>query len=298
MQIPSYYKFIITRLLKKPYLFYAPSMGPFNKKFQNILRRYIFNGAELITTREEISAKYYKALGAKKDIIVTADSALQYSFDTAPYEKQLEEYAQLKSFLSGYDRVIGITIATLSWHRIHRTQEIEERIKSAFTCFVEYLKQRNTGVVFIPQIFGNGEGNDYPLMQKYAKENCFVCDDEHDCFFQQHLISKLYAVVGLRYHSNIFSAKMKTPFVSVAYEQKMNGFVKLSGMEDYLIDITELTPEILINKYELLEKNYDEVKQHLENINPMLTERSYQTTRLAKEVIDRYYENGKRNNKQ
>ena len=46
---------------------------------------------------------------------------------------------------------------------------------------------------------------------------------------------------------------MKTPFISVSYEQKMNGFVKLAGMDDYLIDITELSEELLSEKFELLE---------------------------------------------
>ena len=40
-------------------------------------------------------------------------------------------------------------------------------------------------------------------------------DDMHDCYFQQYIISLIKAVVGMRYHSNIFSAKMGTPFVSV-----------------------------------------------------------------------------------
>ncbi len=288
-QYANFYEFIITRFQKKPYLFYAPSMGPFNNKKRNILRRYIFNGAELITTREPVSAEYYKALGAKKDITVTADSALQHEFDFAPYEKQFKEYDELKAFLSRYDKVVGVTIATLRWHHIHNTDEIENRISSSFSAFVDYLKKRGIGVVFIPQIFGNGKGNDYPLMKKYARENCFVVDDEHDCFFQQYLISKLYAVVGLRYHSNIFSAKMKTPFISVAYEQKMNGFVQLADLNDYLINITELTPELLVEKFELLEKNYVEVKRHLEEVYPELKARSYKTTLLAKEVIDKYY---------
>ncbi len=289
MQFSSYFKFIITRFLKKPYLFYAPSMGPFNDKKQNVLRRYIYNGAQLVTTREEFSAEYYKKLGAKKEAIVTADSALQHRFDTAPYEKQFDEYTKLKEFLNRYDKVVGITIATLSWHNVHNTPEIENRIKTSFTAFVDYLKNKGYGVVFIPQIFGNGKGNDYPLMKQYEKENCFVVDDEHDCFFQQYLISKLWAVVGLRYHSNIFSAKMKTPFISVSYEQKMNGFVKLAGMDDYLIDITELSEELLSEKFELLEKNHSAVKQHLEDINESLIERSYKTTLLAKEAIDGYY---------
>lgn len=84
-------------------------------------------------------------------------------------------------------------------------------------------------MIFIPQLYGNG--NDYDLMSQYvtSSESCYVVkadSDLYDAYFQQFLISKLYMVIGMRYHSNIFSAKMGTPFVSISYEQKMQGFMK------------------------------------------------------------------------
>lgn len=67
------------------------------------------------------------------------------------------------------------------------------------------------------------------------KEYCFdednyfvICsdDEKYDTYFQQYVIGCMYAVIGMRYHSNIFSAKMGTPFISISYEQKMQGFMK------------------------------------------------------------------------
>ena len=65
--------------------------------------------------------------------------------------------------------------------------------------------------------------------------------EERDTYFQQYVIGKLYAVVGMRYHSNIFSAKMGIPFVSVSYEQKMKGFMQSIGLSEYCIDLNELS---------------------------------------------------------
>lgn len=53
------------------------------------------------------------------------------------------------------------------------------------------------------------------------KEYCFdednyfvICsdDEKYDTYFQQYVIGCMYAVIGMRYHSNIFSAKMGTPY--------------------------------------------------------------------------------------
>lgn len=42
-----------------------------------------------------------------------------------------------------------------------------------------------------------------------------------------------------------FSAKQLTPFISITYEQKMLGFMKESGLEEYCIDVNELNADIL-----------------------------------------------------
>lgn len=289
MQFNTFFKFIIAALQKKPFGFYAPSMGPFEDKFKNILRKYIYKRAKFIATREDISAQYYKALNLEKKAIVTADSAIQHKIDEEKYSNQLREYTSLSDFLDKNEKVIGITITELDWHSIHNNQETKENIKNTFNEFISYLKQNGCAVVFIPQLFG--KQNDYDLMSQYMQENCFIVDDQHDCYFQQYLISKLHAVVGLRYHSNIFSAKMMTPFISISYEQKMSGFIKLCGMQDYCIELKDLSPQRLIETFEKLEKNHSSVKQHLVDINPMLIERSSQTTKLLCKYIDEIEKN-------
>jgi len=85
--------------------------------------------------------------------------------------------------------------------------------------------------------------------------------DTYDTYFQQYIISKLYAVEGMRYHSNIFSAKVGTPFIPVVYEEKMEGFIDMAGLNEYSISLDELSFEKLEEKFEKLNSNYDEVKK-------------------------------------
>lgn len=285
MQYQTFYKFFLAKAHKKPYGFYAPSMGPFNSKLKNVLRRIIYNGSSLTLTRENVSAKYYQTLGCKKDVIVTADSALQHAIDTAKYQKQFNEYPGLPEFFKQYEKIVGITITPLDWHKKYKNNTaLQSGIKTAFEAFIQYLHEKEYGVIFIPQLFG--AQHDYDYMHEFMQENCFIVDEEHDCYFQQYLISKLYAVVGLRYHSNVFSAKMKTPFIPISYEQKTIGFARLAEMEDYCIHITDLSFDVLKDKFSALENHYNEIKQNLENINPGLIEKSSQSTKLLCELIE------------
>lgn len=284
-QYNSYFKFLITKALKKPYGFYAPSMGPFNKKAQNILRKKIYNGAEFITTREALSAEYAKKLNLKKDVIVTLDSAVQHKINHEKYENQLKDYSELNDFLKTDKKIIGITITDLMWHPNYlNNPQIKSNIENTFKETIKHLTQSGYKIVFIPQLFGLA--NDYDYMKEFAiNDNCFVIDDKHDCFFQQYIIEKLHFVIGLRYHSNVFSAKMKTPFISISYEQKMRGFTQLIGLEDYCINISDLSADALKEKISKLESNYSKIKNHLCEINNEITLKSKETTMILENKL-------------
>lgn len=261
-----------------PYMFCAPSAGPFKKRFLNIFRRYIYNNAEQIVFREEISQNYYKKLNCKESK-VTCDLALRNEIDIEKQRKILDEDSSLTTFLKKYKKIVGITITDLVWHpKYSKDLEVAKRVKNSFLEFIDFLYKKDYGIIFIPQQFGLA--TDCKYMNGFAKNNCFMLDNDYDCYLQQYLISKLYAVVGMRYHSNIFSAKMGTPFISISYEQKMKGFIKKIDYTDYCIDIDELSESVLKEKFLQLEVHYEEIKSLLESESIILKDLSNVTTDL------------------
>lgn len=267
---------------KTPYIIYAPSMGPFSKNKMYI--RKALEKAEMLCFREAISLEYYKSLKAHKKATVTLDSAFQHAINENANEKLFYEYIELKEYLEKYEKVIGITITDLAWHNEYRNSDISTKIQSAFKQFIVELDKRGFGVLFIPQLFGNN--TDVPCMNQYMTNNSFMMDDNYDCYFQQYVISKLYAVVGMRYHSNIFSAKMGTPFISIAYEQKMHGFMEKAELSEYCISVNELSYKKLIDYFEKIENNYDKYKTSLMSSREKFQKASYHTTELVAEIIE------------
>ena len=279
-------KFKMVNMQKKPYFFYAPSMGPFIDKKKNKVRKKILENARLIITREGVSGSYAKELVPDKEVYTTMDSAFQGIVDEKYNAEELEKYTELKEFLNKYERVVGITITDLKWHPVHsKNSQTEKIIRESFNKIIAYLNKKGYGVIFIPQLFGTA--NDKKLMESFAKENCFTMDDEHDCYFQQYVIGRIYSVIGLRYHSNIFSAKMKTPFISVSYEQKMKGFMEQSNLNDLCIDLKDLSPENLIEHFEYLENNYDKIRERLILASDKARSIALKTTELIGDYIDK-----------
>lgn len=272
----------IIRLSGTPYVFFAPSMGPFRKNKRRI--RKILNSADLICLRENISQKYIQQLGIDKETIVTLDSAFQHNINFEQNEKIFQKDIELQRYMNAHKKNIGITVTDLLWHRNFKNGQAASQIQEAFEKFLKYILCKGYGVVFIPQLFG--KDNDMKYMQSFAKGECYVVSDENDCYYQQYLISKMYAVVGMRYHSNIFSAKMGTPFVSVSYEQKMEGFMEKAGLSDYCISIERLSAQTLVSKFELMEKNYSEYKAYLSDKKEEFKSMSHATTDMVCKVID------------
>ena len=272
----------IAKVLKKPYIFYAPSMGPFNRIYMNPFRKYVLKSAKEVILREAISRKYVEKLKLKRTLHVTLDSAFQADIDSDTYEKVFQDDIELSRFFNINKRVVGITITPLSGNPAYSDDvNLRNKILECFQKLVIKLEEDGYGVIFIPQLFG--KSNDYDYMRKCAAvgKNTYVMKPSYDCFFQQFIIGKLYMVFGMRYHSNIFSAKMGTPFVSISYEQKMRGFMQIAELEDACLDVRELSFENLMEKYKLLTTNYSSYKERLLSQKKRLADLSYQTTRIV-----------------
>lgn len=264
------------------YFIFAPSMGPFIHNREKI--RQALKGAEMICFREPLSFTYFQELNIKKKAVITLDSAFQHKLDSDKYQRQFAEYKELNDFIYEHEKVVGMTITDLLWHPSYKGMEINKRIDSAFKGFIKKIISQGYAVLFIPQLFGIDD--DFSYMKSYVSENCFIMEAKFDCYFQQYIISKLYALIGMRYHSNIFSAKMGIPFISVSYEQKMKGFMKRVSLEQYCIDVKELSYDKLIECFKQLVDNYALYKTNLLQKKEWLYKESHRTTDLLCTVID------------
>lgn len=265
-----------------PYSLFAPSIGPFTKDRKRV--KSSLEKARVICLREDISKKYLDDVLPNNKAVVTLDSAFQHPVDCFVNGEKLKQYEALDVFLRSHAKIVGVTITDLKWHRSYRDGSAEKIINDTFKLFISFLVSNNFGVVFIPQLFGTSSDKDY--MSNFAINNCFVIDDTEDTYFQQYIISKLYAVVGMRYHSNIFSAKMGVPFVSIAYEQKMKGFMQKTELSEYCIDINTLNFEILKTTFEKMVDNYNEYSSMLNRKSEIFRTESSKTLKMISDDIE------------
>ena len=282
----SVFLLLHAKKMKIPYMFYAPSMGPYKKSAVDLLVKKLINEAEIVCVREEISKKFIKKFGIKKNIHVTMDSAFQSELDIEKCKKILAFDQPLTDFLNKYSKIVGITITDLLWNdSFIQTETVVENITKTMQALLADYRDRGIGVLFLPQLFG--EQNDVRLLKRFENDHTFTVNENYDCYVQQYLIKKLWYVIGMRYHSNIFSAKMGVPFISIAYDYKMRGFMRRLHIEKYCLEVNDLNISSLKERIVYLEAHYDEYKKHLQRASVKCKQLSLKTTEFLLELLNK-----------
>lgn len=275
--------FLCARLYGIPLVVAAPSMGPFDAVPRRPLRRWLLRTPRVFCVREDLSRQYLAKIGIRDGVTVTMDLAFLDEIDIPAAERRLANDPALTAFLAAHPRVLGLTLSDFTWHvKLSKEPGLVDRIADTARRTIRALTERGDGVLLIPQLFGNQ--NDYADLQACAGEGVFVMSDRLDTYVQQYVIAKLYAVIGMRYHSNIFAAKMGTPFVAIVYEEKMAGFLELAGLGDYGLPLTELTYESLAEKIRALEEHYTEFRARLAQGLPEWRQRARRTVDLLPDL--------------
>jgi len=273
------YRLLIPTLKGKPVFFYAPSMGPFSGRLRNLIRKFVLKKTTAIILREEISSKYLKGqLGL--DSYVTLDSAFQNNMP----EDYIKKYTNISEILKivENEKIVGMTLTDLKWHPVYTNYNgLSETIMHSLQDIIRYLISKGYVILLMPQLFG--EFVDVSLLENLReldKKKISILPTNVDSYVQQIIISKLFCVIGMRYHPNIFAAKGNVPSIAIYYEHKTKGFMEKLRRTDLMIDVEEISASKIIEKFTYLEENYNTIKEQLKKKTPQLKEESKKTTEI------------------
>jgi len=285
------YRLLLPILQDKLVYFYAPSMGPFTSKLKNFLRKFILERAGPIVVREELSKEYLeKQLGVKAHVAL--DAAFQNCVPI-DYYKKYDGLTGLKEIVKAVEeeKVVGIVVTDLAWHPKYRDDTVlRDNIRQSISKTLAYLTDHGYKVLLIPQLFG--EQNDIKLLTFFSArdKDIFVLPPQIDAYGQQALITKLFAVISMRYHPTIFAAKGNIPAICIYYEHKMKGFVEKLGRTDLLLDVKNISADLIIEKFQYLEQNIGKIKNEIQQKVPKLQEASKITTDILRKQLRTYEE--------
>jgi len=286
----------LSQIMRKPVMIYAPSMGPFNSRKRNILRRYLLNKVEIITLRDSISKEYLDDLKLTKPLIyVTADSAFQ---DTINLEKDKIESIMFAERIIDHQNtnpnrkpLVGITPTGPNWNfrDSANPEEDQKRYNKIVADTIDYLVDKfDARIVFFPQLYGKSD--DVPLINQIIelvrrKDDIRILSNKWDSEIQQAVISQMDFMIGNRYHSAIFALKAEVPTICLAYEHKSLGIMRAAKLENYVINIHDLTYELLIEKINQVWDQRGKIKEILKFQMEIIRKRAFMNSIYAAALV-------------
>jgi len=213
LSIPYYLGVVLLALLlRTPVVFYAQGIGPVNRRLSRCLIRLIANRVDLITLRDSASAELLASIGVTKPpVFVTADPV----FSLRPSG---EEVKKARSYLEGLgldpDRgIIGVSLR--AWEDF-ADQQIAE--------FLDRLAE-NGQVLLLPLQHPSDLEYSVNISRMMGTSPAIVANQFNSTELMG-LISQLRIMVGMRLHSLIFAACVGTPFEGIAYDPKVEAFLR------------------------------------------------------------------------
>ncbi|MBN2880925.1 polysaccharide pyruvyl transferase family protein [Candidatus Woesearchaeota archaeon] len=259
--IPFCYDFYFAKLFKKPYIMYNQSIGPFNNKLDRLIIKHYIENAKLIICRENITFQRLKSMNLQ-NLLLSNDVA----FNLSPSPTQV-----LNSYYYDSSKMnVGITVR--SWFSDKRQNQYEKSIAN----FIEDSSSLN--FYFIPQVIYKIGGDDdlitanriFKLLSEDARKRVnIICEDISPSQIK-YVISKMNYFVGTRMHSNIFALGAGIKTIAISYEPKTRGIMQTLGLEEYVIEMTDIDTANLSVLFTRLVKDNNYFKR-IENIKTVYT---------------------------
>ncbi|MDQ0285084.1 polysaccharide pyruvyl transferase CsaB [Desulfofundulus luciae] len=241
----------LARRLGKPVVFYAQGIGPVKSKTGRLLMRLVANDVQLITVRDENSARDLAEMGVTRPPVeVTADPVLGLDPARADREKGMEILERMgilepqvssdegdnsrpwdgDGTVPGEGWGIEGTPAPVAGVSVREWPGFGEKQQKALARVCDDLCHRGYRVLFIPLQYPE----DLAVSREVTammRERAAVLDRGLTVGEAVSLVACLDLLIGMRLHALILAAVMGVPPVGISYDPKVDRFLEQLGLQ-------------------------------------------------------------------
>lgn len=275
-----YEVFITKKILRKPFITFPQSIGPFRSWIGKRGIQYILCNADAVLLREDYTLRLLEGIKKKAAIHIAADMAFLFK-ESAKTSRDLPR------------PVIGVSPCFP--HSFSQKQQ-EDYVKAHAKALDYMVGKYAVSIVFMPSVVGQGETEKREkarddlevcrmIFQNMVHQNKseMICAATPDEFVS--LVEQLDMLIPTRMHPSILAATKHVPFVAIIYEHKQKGLLKKLGVESLAMDVNEVTFEKLRSRVEYVWNERTRIRHSLSLKVPMVQR---QTATLVKQVISVY----------
>lgn len=257
------FQIYINTIFNKKNIMMGTSIEPVSNKFLKNITEKILNRVDYIFAREIYTFNYLKEFMNDDKFTLIPDMA--FMLDEI-YEKDnnIEKYKKCGK------KIYGLTVRNWNFpNEKDPKQKMEQYLYSIANLICEKTKNNEAVFVFVPQVivdYGNDADVANEIMEmlpKNIKKNFIIVTDDLSPTEIKKLIGNFDFFIGTRMHSNIFATSMRIPTIAIAYEKKTNGIMHMLGLDDYVIEMNNISYEKIKSVLKLAEENKKNIVKNL-----------------------------------
>ena len=258
-------------LLRKPFVFFSQSIGPF--KFWTLpFAKFCLEHSKLITIREEVSRQYLNQIRIKNpSLYLAADCAFLLK---PPPLKKILEILEGYNLLEQEQPLIGVSVSVFMITNFFKDKSTN--YFSIMSELVDYIvESKKAHVLLIPHSIAPihwGTDDIYAIRSVYSlvknKKKVTLIENNHDARELKGIIGRCNLFIGSRMHANIAALSQNIPTIAIGWSHKYYGIMKRVGLETYVCNIETLSLEELKVKVDKLFSTYKNIQKKLTiNVN-------------------------------
>jgi len=272
----------------KPVYGLPQTLGPFQRKREARLVRAVLRRMRLVLVRDSISIAVCDSWHDPKiNWRYCPDIAFSFTHDDVKEAHQLLASYGVDPDLDS--PLLGVTL--IDWGgqylRFRQQAAYERAVALALRRFLDTYGGK---VIVFAQVQGPSSSEDDRLP---ARRVCAQLNDLGqrvvlvDRWVPSRVLRSAYGlmdvVLGSRLHSCVFALSQFVPVVAIGYQYKTRGVMQTLGMEDWVIDIEDVTVERLCDLLGRALTEQKTVRSHLANVLPAIREQAARAGALIAE---------------
>ncbi|MEM3658413.1 MAG: polysaccharide pyruvyl transferase family protein [Candidatus Hadarchaeum sp.] len=275
--IISVYSMFLALIAGKPLYIFPQSIGPLRHHWERLLIRLIFDKARIGFVREPISRFELERCGLQPEKYPLIPD-MAFAFPSASTEEAKEWLRESEHIdIGAQDRpLMGVTL--IDWAGQNNNFKFQQRYEVACATAIRLFLERWGGrVFFFPQVCGPLKIQDDRIVMRRVMK--LLPDSDHHCILIENqppprILKALYGFMDIfiatRLHSAIFAWSQGVPSVVISYQPKTMGVAQMLGLEDWVINIEDITPEYLFEILTSLWERRREISTYLQRMMPSL----------------------------
>lgn len=255
---------------KKPVLMLGQSLGPIKGIFEKWLIRHIFKKAKLIVVRDNQSKQNLEKVGLKNKIHIFPDLAFFGGTETKTPQPETRDILVAMRQMPTLSDIFKTEIAKFL------DKKIEQNWSPKFFAF---QRQKSADPLLHTQIIEKVQNKRKTATIETQSSTCSAIKSA------ENALAESSVALCMRLHSIITAIKTGTPFIAINYAPKIRAFLEYAGLDEYALELNEITSENLNKKLAEISRNHEQITKKLSEFKQKFEVELQKLTKILREEI-------------